>query len=71
MWYRDGSFLKLRNLMISYTIPKSKIRLADLKVFVQGSDLFSIDKIDFADPEMLGAGYPSVTAYWTGVKFNF
>lgn len=71
LWYRNGSFLKLRNLMISYTIPRVKTRFADMKIYLQGTDLFSIDKIGFADPEMLGAQYPTVTAYWMGVKFNF
>ena len=71
LWYRDGSFLKLRNLLVSYTFPKSQTRFADVKVFVQGNNLFSLDNIDFADPEQLGINYPSVRSYWAGVKFNF
>lgn len=71
LWYRDGSFLKLRNLVIAYTFPKAKTRFADVKVFVQGTNLFSLDNIGFADPEQLQAAYPSVRSYWAGVKFNF
>lgn len=71
LWYRDGSFLKLRNLVISYTFPKSMIRFADMKIFIQGTDLFSLDNIGFADPEQLQVAYPSVRTFWAGVKFDF
>lgn len=71
LWYRDGSYIKLRNLMLSYTFPKSMTRIADLKVFVQGTNLFSLDNIGFADPEQLGISYPSTRSYWAGVLFNF
>ena len=71
LWYRDGSFLKLRNLVIAYTFPKAMTRFADIKVFVQGNNLFSLDNLGFADPEQLQIAYPSVRSYWAGVKFNF
>ena len=71
LWYRDGSFIKLRNLGASYTIPKSVLNLCDLTVYVKGTNLFSLDNIGFADPEQLGAYYPSTRTYWAGVKFNF
>ena len=71
LWYRDGSFIKLRNLYASYTFPKKMIRFADMKVYLQGSNLFSLDNIGFADPEQLGAIYPSTRSYWAGIKFNF
>lgn len=71
LWYRDGSFIKLRNLMLSYTFPKSMIRFADMKIFIQGCNLFSLDNIGFADPEQLQIAYPSVRTWWAGIKFNF
>lgn len=71
LWYRDGSFLKLRNLLVAYTFPKSQTHFADLKVFVQGTNLFSLDNIHFADPEQLGIAYPSTRSYWAGIKLNF
>lgn len=71
LWYRDGSFIKLRNLTVSYTFPKSMLRFADMKIFLQGNNVFSLDNIGFADPEQLQAAYPSVRTWWAGVKFNF
>ena len=71
LWYRDGSFIKLRNVGISYTIPKKALRLCDATVSLTGTNLFSLDNIKFADPEQLGAYYPSTRVVWAGVKFNF
>ena len=71
LWYRDASFLKLRSLVVAYTFPKQMTRFADIKVFLQGNNLFSADNIKFADPEQLQLTYPSIRSYWAGVKFNF
>ncbi len=71
LWYRDGSFIKLRNLTLAYTLPKSLLRFADMKIYLQGTNLFSLDNLKTVDPEQLGATYPSLRSYWVGVKFNF
>ena len=71
LWYRDGSFIKLRNLMIAYTLPKNITNFAEMKLFLQGNNLFSLDNIGFADPEQLQVAYPSARSYWAGVKLNF
>lgn len=71
LWLRDGSFLKLRNLTIAYTFKKSQTRFADIKVYLQGTNLFSLDNIGFTDPEQLTANYPSLRTYWMGIKLNF
>ena len=71
LWYRDGSFIKLRNVGISYTIPKAFLRVCEGTVYLRATNLFSLDNIYFADPEQLGAYYPSLRTYWAGLKFNF
>lgn len=71
LWFRDGSFLKLRNLRISYLYPKTKNHMADVKVYLQGNNLFSLDNVDGFDPEQLGATYPSLRTYWMGLQFSF
>ena len=70
-WDRDGSFIKLRNLTVAYTLPKRILRFADMKIYLQGTNLFSLDNLKTVDPEQLGAAYPSVRSFWAGVKFNF
>ena len=71
LWYRDGSFLKLRNIGVSYTVPKSVMKICDAVISIQGTNLFSLDSIQFADPEQLGAVYPSTRFFWGSLKFNF
>ncbi|CAG5003186.1 TonB-dependent receptor P3 [Dyadobacter sp. CECT 9275] len=53
----DGSFLKLRNIQIGYTIPNkitSALKISDLKVYVQGQNLLTFTKYSGLDPEVLG-----------------
>ena len=71
LWYRDGSFIKLRNLGISYTIPRKAMKICDATISLTATNLFSLDNIQFADPEQLGAYYPSTRVFWAGIKFNF
>lgn len=71
LWLRDGSFLKLRNLTLSYTFSRNLLRFAEMQVYVQGTNLFSIDNLKMFDPEQLGAVYPALRSYYVGLKFNF
>ena len=71
LWYRDGSFLKLRNIGISYDVPRSLLKICDATVSLNATNVFSLDNIGFADPEQLGAYYPTTRVVWAGVKFNF
>ena len=70
-WYRNGAFFKLRNLGISYDIPRSMLKICDATVSLSATNLFCLDSIGFADPEQLGANYPTTRVFWAGVKFNF
>lgn len=71
LWFKDGSFIKLRNLQIAYNLSRRSTRFADIKIYLQGTNLFSLDPIGFADPEQLNAAYPSTRSFWAGLKFNF
>ncbi|TFH39503.1 MAG: TonB-dependent receptor [Bacteroidia bacterium] len=54
-----GDFVKLSNIRLSYNLPKSvtsKIYMKDLRIFVQGQDLFMITKYTGIDPEMESGG---------------
>ena len=71
LFFRDGSFIKLRNVGVSYTISKNVLKICDAVVSVNGTNLLCFDNIQFADPEQLSAAYPSTRAIWGSVKFNF
>ncbi|MCF2499104.1 TonB-dependent receptor [Dyadobacter sp. CY357] len=48
-WLEDGSFIRLRSLAIGYTIPVRGI--SSLRLYVTGSNLFTITKYTGLDPE--------------------
>lgn len=54
-YVEDGSFLKLKNLVIGYTLPKSlvqKATISNLRVYVQAENLLTITKYSGLDPEI-------------------
>ena len=58
-WIEKGNFVKLQNIAIGYTIPKSiisKIGVQNLRVFVQGQDILMFTKYKGIDPEMESGG---------------
>lgn len=72
-WQKDGSFIKLRNIEIGYSLQESainRIGLEALRIYVNGTNLFSLDHIDDTDPESM-YGYPGVRTYSLGLKIQF
>lgn len=51
-WIEDGSYLKLKNVRLTYTIPYTSSWLQGLKVWAEGNDLFTLTKYLGTDPEM-------------------
>lgn len=52
----DGSYLRMKNLQIGYTIPhdfSSKYGIDSFRIYVQSSNLFTITKYDGWDPEII------------------
>ncbi len=71
IWMASGDYLKLRNLELAYTFDRSMLKYVDLRLFVNASNLFSIDSLEYADPENFGSSYPSMTTYTVGVNVIF
>jgi len=78
MWLRDGSFLKLRNVEVSYRFNskmiKNLIGLAGLRIYANGQNLFTWDKLKVVDPEASTSDswtYPQLRVYNVGVKVDF
>ena len=54
-----GDFIKLQNVVIGYTLPKSvlnRIKVENLRIFAQGQDLWMGTKYTGIDPEMENGG---------------
>lgn len=72
----NGTYLKLRNLQIGYTLPVricEKIHVKNLNVYVSGQNLFTIKSKAFTgvDPETPTYGYPVPTMLTSGVRLTF
>jgi TonB-linked SusC/RagA family outer membrane protein len=69
-WLFNGRYLRLKNLVVGYTLPKSAVnwmRLSSVRVYTSATDLFSIDNFPKGwDPEASTGG----TAY-IAKTFNF
>ncbi|MEL7832660.1 SusC/RagA family TonB-linked outer membrane protein [Fodinibius sp. Rm-B-1B1-1] len=55
-WVEDGSYLKLRELSVSYTSKLNAFGMKSLKLSLAGRNLFSIDSYTGYDPETNVAG---------------
>ena len=77
LYMRDASYLKLKTAELGYNFSKkvcSKIRAESLRIFINGNNIFCIDKIKIIDPEFghLGvAAYPTQRALTMGVQLGF
>ena len=80
-WIEDGSFLKLKNVTVSYKIPIRNEYIQGLTVWAAANNLFTLTKYLGADPEVscgngvlmqgIDAGYLSAgRSFHLGVKIN-
>ena len=75
----DASFLRLKNIMLSYDLPQSLLKKTKVfsraKVYVQAQNLFTITKFSGIDPESPGniyiAQYPMTRQYTCGLEVSF
>jgi len=72
-WMRDGSFLKLRVAELGYTFSGkllSNLKLKETRLYLNGTNLFTVDKIEEGDAEALD-GYPQLRTVSLGLRLNF
>src|SRR5690606_31236780 len=83
-WLEDGSYLRLRNLEIGYTLPDNymnRIGFKNARIYVSGQNLLTITKYKGLDPDITGVNifergldagqYPSLRIYSVGLQFGF
>ncbi|MBV5315039.1 MAG: TonB-dependent receptor [Prolixibacteraceae bacterium] len=78
MWMRDGSYLRLRNVEISYRFEgkqiKKVLRIEGLRLYVNGQNLITWDKLKYIDPEgdtNNNWTYPQLKIFNLGLKVDF
>ncbi|MDR1199289.1 MAG: TonB-dependent receptor [Prevotellaceae bacterium] len=74
----DGSYIRLRNITLSYDLPEkwvTKIGLTGLRIFAQGQNLLTITKYPGQDPEVSDGqaffAYPAYRTWTLGLDVKF
>lgn len=80
----DGSYLRLRNVRLGYTLPSSiadKLRLSKARAYISATNLFTITKYSGFTPEIGGSNvvstgidlgvYPVTAVYSIGLNLTF
>ena len=75
----DASFLRLKNLMLSYSFPKGLLRktgfLSGVRIYAQAQNLLTFTKFSGLDPEAVGnmyaAEYPMSRQFTFGLDLTF
>ncbi len=75
-YLEPGSYLKLRNLQVGYSLPKSavqKIKFDNIRFYVSGQNLFTVKSRKFTglDPENPNLAYPISTSVTIGLNVQF
>lgn len=75
-WMRDGSFLRLKQVELGYSLPDkiaNKMYLSNFRVYLSGTNLFSWSRFKLWDPEMgeSGLDYPLQRTVNVGLNLTF
>jgi TonB-linked SusC/RagA family outer membrane protein len=81
-YVEDGSFIKIKNLQLGYTLPGSltKKTIDRIRVYIQIRNLYTFTKYEGFDPEIPGgifgtgvdlASYPQARTYTVGLDVKF
>jgi TonB-linked SusC/RagA family outer membrane protein len=75
-WLRNGKYLRLKNIDIGYSLPKSltnRIRTNNIRLFLAGHNLLTWSEFKLWDPELAtprGEDYPLPKSVTFGVNIN-
>ncbi|KAA6303756.1 MAG: TonB-dependent receptor SusC [Candidatus Ordinivivax streblomastigis] len=76
-WVKDNSYLRLKNIELSYSLPQNwmqSIHLSNVKVFVNAYNALTFTPLKYVDPEMpnaYGSNVPNFKAYNAGINVQF
>lgn len=72
--YGDASFIRLKNVSISWEMPPSwikKFHLHNLRIYAQGQNLLTITNYNGLDPEVQSNAMPPLRVMTAGIQFTF
>ena len=63
-WLEDGSYLRIRNVQLGYTLPKAwiqNIRLQRVRAYVSATNLYTFTSYSGFTPDVTNSGNPLIT----------
>lgn len=68
----DASFIRLKNISLTYIVPKKYFKNAQCRIYFQAQNLLTFTKYDGADPEFTSLGtLPPLKVFTTGMQLTF
>lgn len=72
-WLRSGNYMRLKNMEIGYSLPQrlaAKVKLASIRVFANGMNLYTFSDSKDYDPETFGVSYPAQRIVNAGITIK-
>ncbi|MDR6941358.1 SusC/RagA family TonB-linked outer membrane protein [Mucilaginibacter pocheonensis] len=72
--YSDASYIRLKNLALSWQIPgtwKERLHLQSCRIFLNAQNVLTITNYNGIDPETQGLGSPPKKVWVTGIQMTF
>jgi TonB-linked SusC/RagA family outer membrane protein len=68
----DASYIRLKNISISYDLPEKILKNMRCRIFMEGQNVLTFTKYQGADPEFKSVGYlPPLRILTAGLQFTF
>jgi TonB-linked SusC/RagA family outer membrane protein len=74
MGYQDASYIRLRNISLGYTFPKSilhSLKMTNLRIYGSATNLLTITKFLSYSPEASAGAYPEPQTFTVGLNVTF
>jgi len=77
LWLDDMSYLRMKNIMLGYTLPKKwtqRLSISSLRVYGSTENIFTLTNYRGLDPEKIGSTvdvYPLTKSFSVGVNVSF
>ncbi|MEZ7497150.1 TonB-dependent receptor [Flavobacterium sp. Arc3] len=75
-WIKDGSFVRIQNITLGYTLKPVKSAIQSLRLYVNANNVYTFTKFDGYDPEVgsdgiYWGGYPRLSKLTFGLNLTF
>jgi len=75
-WVKDGSFVRIQNVTVGYTLKPVKSAVQSLRLYLNANNVYTFTKFDGYDPEVgtdgiYWGGYPRLSRWTIGLDLTF